>query len=169
MHDYVTQKMKCTLWQAPAYRYQFVNNSARIREHFCESINSVEYSGLPSVSCRDVSRDGKEEWFSMRDGPWRDHPGCWSSGRSSSTLRLITFVVGRIVSVATAFDEHPRVIVVAVMTWASRGYHLHGLLQLQLVLVRQPFIAVVVPRHRRRCRLIVTPSPLPPSDLRSSG
>lgn len=87
-----------------------------------------------------------------------------------STLRLIAFVVGRIV--VAALDKHPRVIVVAVITGATVcGDHLHGLLRLlQLVnLACHRPLAIDVPRHHSRRRLIVTPSPLPPSDLRSSG
>lgn len=85
------------------------------------------------------------------------------SARWSSTLRLIALLL-RII----APDECPRVIVV---TGPAGGDHLHGLvlLQLQLLLLSLDQLAAVVSRHRRRCRLIVTPSPLPPSDLRSSG
>lgn len=90
-----------------------------------------------------------------------------------STLRLIALVVGRIVIAGSAaLDEHPRVIVVAVITGATVcGDHLYGLLRLlQLVsLACHRSLAIGVPRHHPRCRLIVTPSPLPPSDLRSSG
>lgn len=91
----------------------------------------------------------------------------------SSTLRLIALIVGRIVIIAVAtFDKHPRVIVVAVITGATAcSNHLYGLLRLlQLVSLachRSP--AIGIPRHHPRRRLIVTPSPLPPSDLRSSG
>jgi len=90
-----------------------------------------------------------------------------------STLRLIALVVGRIVVAASvALDKHPRVIVVAVIIGATVcGDHLHGLLRLlQLVnLACHRPLAIGVPRHHSRRRLIVTPSPLPPSDLRSSG
>lgn len=91
-----------------------------------------------------------------------------------STLRLIALVVGGIVVAASAaLDKHPRVIVVAVITGTITvcGDHLHGLLRLlQLVnLACHRPLAIGVPRHHSRRRLIVTPSPLPPSDLRSSG
>lgn len=89
----------------------------------------------------------------------------------SSTLRLIALVVRRIV-IITTFDKHPGVIVVAVITGATAcSDHLYGLLRLlqlmSLACHRSP--AIGIPRHHPRRRLIVTPSPLPPSDLRSSG
>lgn len=120
-------------------------------------------------------RDAREVIFFLRGPVVARSSPVLIRCRSSSTLRLIALVVGRIVaavaSTTPAFDEYPRVIVVAMITRSTRGNHLHGLLWLLqlLVLARQSLAAVIVPRYRRRCRLIVTPSPLPPSDLRSSG
>lgn len=90
--------------------------------------------------------------------------------RASSTLRLVALVVAGRAVVVGPLDQQPRlVIVVAVITtWPiTGGDHLDGLLRLPGLARRR--LAVLVARHRRRRRLIVTPSPLPPSDLRSSG